>query len=260
MISRIALLVIVCVASLAAVSATAADWVVGAGAGLTPDYQGSEDYTPTPVISVRGQNLYHPDTYVQLTGPRLKSNLLPHANFRIGPSAEYILKRGFFDIDNDAVDAMAASDDGFMLGILLGYDIKIDDVTAVGLEFEPRYDITGNIGGLYTLRGLYRTRSGKWGVNLSVEGTYASDDYMSEFFDVTAANAARSGLTQFNADGGVKDLGLQMALVYRLSRAWSVTGIASFTRLLEDASDSPITDDEGSENQFFGGVTVNHHF
>ena len=97
-------------------------------------------------------------------------------------------------------------------------------------------------------------------MNLSAEGTYASDDYMSEFFDVNASNAARSGLSQFSADGGIKDVGLQMALSYRLSQAWSVTGIAAFTRLLEDAADSPITDDEGSNSQFFGALTVNYHF
>ncbi len=73
MMSRIILPAIVCVASLAAVPAAAADWVVGAGAGLTPDYQGSDDYTRIPVISVRAQNFYHPDTYLHLTGPRFKS-------------------------------------------------------------------------------------------------------------------------------------------------------------------------------------------
>jgi outer membrane scaffolding protein for murein synthesis (MipA/OmpV family) len=30
--------------------------------------------------------------------------------------------------------------------------------------------------------------------------------------------------------------------------------------MVEDAADSPVVDDEGSEHQFVAGVTVNFHF
>jgi outer membrane protein len=41
---------------------------------------------------------------------------------------------------------------------------------------------------------------------------------------------------------------------------WSVTALASYTRLLDDAADSPIVDDAGDANQFFGGALINYRF
>jgi outer membrane scaffolding protein for murein synthesis (MipA/OmpV family) len=37
-------------------------------------------------------------------------------------------------------------------------------------------------------------------------------------------------------------------------------GLLSFKRLLDNAENSPVTDDEGAENQFFGGVLVYYKF
>ena len=37
-------------------------------------------------------------------------------------------------------------------------------------------------------------------------------------------------------------------------------GILRYTRLVGDAEDSPVVDDEGDENQFFGGVLVKYSF
>jgi outer membrane protein len=47
---------------------------------------------------------------------------------------------------------------------------------------------------------------------------------------------------------------------YRLTEAWSLTGIAAYSRLFSQAADSPIVDDEGNENQFLGGLLVNYSF
>ena len=69
-------------------------WTLGLGAVAFPDYQGSSDYTAAPLWNVRAQNLYHPDTYVQLFGPIFTSNLIPDCDFRLGPMAQYIGKRG----------------------------------------------------------------------------------------------------------------------------------------------------------------------
>ena len=80
---------------------------------------------------------------------------------------------------------------------------------------------------------------------------------MSNYFGINAANAASSGLDQFDADAGFKDASLELSATWRLSDRWSLTGLGVYKRLLGDASDSPITDDVGNENQFLAGVLVN---
>jgi len=92
------------------------------------------------------------------------------------------------------------------------------------------------------------------------ESTYASQNYMSNSFGVDAQDAARSGLQQFEASDGIKDATFRAALTYKLNRSWSFTGVASVKQLLGDAADSPITDDEGSKTQLFGGATINCSF
>jgi outer membrane scaffolding protein for murein synthesis (MipA/OmpV family) len=77
---------------------------------------------------------------------------------------------------------------------------------------------------------------------------------------VSAAGAAKSGLSTYNPDAGFKDVAIGTSLTYRFSQRWSVTGLAKYALLIGDAdNDSPVTD-EGSEGQFIGGFMVNLSF
>ena len=240
--------------------AFAIEWTIGAGVGVTPDYEGSEDYEPVPLWNLTARDLYDPNTYVQVVGPKLNSNFLADENFRLGLSGQYVFERD--DVDNDRVDDLKDTDDGVLLGALIGYDFKLDGGRVLGIEFDPRWDIQDDIGGLFTLRLKYAAPfgGGAWMFRGGVESTYASEDYMEEYFGINSRDASRSGLDRFDADDGIKDFGLNVALTYRFTDNWSTTGSASYKRLLSDAEDSPVTDDEGSANQFFAGLLINYSF
>ena len=92
-------------------NAFALDLSIAAGAGVAPDYEGSEDYDPVPLWNLKGSDLYHERTFVQIVGPRLTSNLLPHDNIRLGLSGQYVFERD--DVDNDAVDDLEKTDDDY---------------------------------------------------------------------------------------------------------------------------------------------------
>ena len=145
---------------------------------------------------------------------------------------------------------------------MVGYDFDMSGNRVVGVEFDGRWDTSDEIGGLFTLRAKYRApfSSGNWIFDGGVESTYASAEYMNEFFGVSTAGAARSGLQQFDAESGIKDVGVNAGLTYKINPKWSATGLASFKRLLGDAEDSPVTDDEGDASQFFIGVLINISF
>jgi hypothetical protein len=53
--------------------ASAVEVTIGAGAGVSPDYEGSDDYEAVPLWNLRVDDLYHPATFIQLLGPRLIS-------------------------------------------------------------------------------------------------------------------------------------------------------------------------------------------
>ena len=102
--------------------------------------------------------------------------------------------------------------------------------------------------------------AGSWRFHGGVASTYATEDYMDEYFSINAADSARSGLSTFNADEGFKDVVLDASLTYQFAGNWSATGSLKYTRLLGDAADSPVTDDVGDENQLFSGLVINYSF
>ena len=239
-------------------SGMAVEWSVGAGVGIAPDYEGSDDYEAVPLLNQQARDLYHPKTYVQLKGTKLNSNFLPSDHWRLGLSAQYIFERN--DVDNNKVDNLSKTDSGFMIGIMGGYDFDVGK-GVLGLEVDARFDPQDEIGGLVTLRAKYKQPLGDSFVfSAGVDTTYGTDDYMDEFFGVGTKNSARSGLSTYNPDAGFKDIGLQAALTYKFTPRWSVTGLGRYARLIGDADDdSPIVD-VGSENQFLAGVLVGFSF
>jgi outer membrane protein len=90
--------------------------------------------------------------------------------------------------------------------------------------------------------------------------TVASDDYMETYFGVDAADSARSGLSTFDADSGVKDWSLALGATYDVNDSWSLGIFGLYKLLLDDASDSPVVDDAGEENQFIGGIFTTYTF
>jgi MipA family protein len=232
---------------------------LGAGAGVAPDYEGSDEYEAVPLWNLNVSNLYHPKTYVQVFGPLLRSNFIPDDHWRLGVAGQFIKKRD--NVHNNQVDRLKSVDASAMLGLIGGYDFLADPRQDLVLEVEARQDVANDNGFLATIRGAYRGRlTDSLGGVAFVGSTWADDDYMKSYFGIDAANAAASGLDQFNANEGFKDVSFGGALSYRFLERWSVAVLGTYARLLNDAKDSPIVDDVGDANQFFGGALINYQF
>jgi outer membrane protein len=235
------------------------NFTLGAGAGAAPEYEGSDDYEFVPLWNLRAGNLYHPKTFVQVIGPRLRSNFLPSDHWRLGVAGQFIKERD--DVGNNQVDDLEKVDPSVMLGAMGGYDFLADPQRDLALELEARQDVANDNGFLATVRGVYGARlTDSWRVDASVGSTWADEDYMSSYFGIDAADAARSGLDQYSADEGFKDVSFGGGATYRLFERVSISALATYTRLINDAADSPVVDDVGDENQFFAGALVNYTF
>ena len=227
-------------------------FTLGAGAGFAPDYEGSDDYTAVPLLFGRAQR---DDFFVTLEANTLRANLLPHPVFQIGPVLRYRPERD--DVDSDAVDDLADVDAAVEAGVFAGFEAggwhgRVEATQ----DFADAHD-----GWLVGLRGGYRAvLLPDLSLNTTAFATYASEDYMETYFGIDAADAARSGLDTFDADSGFKDVGLSLAARYGRREGFGVTAIAAYKRLLDDAADSPVVDDEGSADQFFGGLLVSYGF
>ena len=215
----------------------AANVSIGGGVGFAPDYEGSEDYeaVPVPFADVKFDN----GMFVKLLGLNLRANLIPSDMWRLGPVYNYRAERD--DVDN--------SFGGFVI-----------DNWFVSLEYMA--DMGDAYDGWYSkLKGGYNwVINNSWALSIGASTTYANDDYMQTYFGVSRKDAARSGLDRYNADSGIKDVGIDLGLNWIINQNWSTKGIASYTRLVGDADDDSPVVDEGDEGQFFGAVLVVYTF
>jgi len=250
LIKFLTLLAVLC---LIAPAVQAADVSVGGGLGFKPDYEGSSDYeaVPVPFANVKFGN----GMFVKLLGLNLRANLIPDKMWNLGPVYNYRAERD--DVDNNAVDDMKKVSDANELGLFGGFNI---DNWFVSLEFLA--DMGDAYDGWYSkLRGGYNwIINPSWALSIGASTTYADDDYMQTYFGVSRKDAARSGLDRYNADSGIKDVGLDLGLNWIITQSWSAKGIASYTQLVGDADDDSPVVDEGSEGQFFGAALVVYTF
>ena len=239
---------------------------VGLGVGVNPDYEGSDDYEGVPALF--GQYMWASGRYVELGGTagseqaaRLSANIISRdwsTALTFGPLLQYRLERD--GVDERQVDSLKKVDDATELGAFLGlktgpWSLELAFAADVSDEHE---------GSLVYLTGGY-----EWPVNdrflldFSVSGTYADSDYMETYFSVDSKNRGTSTLPDYNASSGIKDAGLSVTGIYQFNQTWGMVGSVSWTRMLNDAEDSPLVDGQGGvgdENQFGGVLAVTYSF
>ena len=239
---------------LVAGTAWAAKGTVGLGLGMAPDYEGSDDNEAVPMFM--GNYVYDSGRSISLMGPKLKANLLASRKVRFGPVLNY--RAGRSDVDNNKVDDMSNIDAAFEAGLFAAMDI--DNFL---LNLDVLFDVSDTHEG-YTVQASagYRWKaSSTLTITPTVVLTGADGDYMDTYFSVDRKDANRSGLPYYNAgDGDLKDVGINVTAHYTPWEKWGIMGIVSYKKLLNDAKDTPIVDDEGNDKQLTLGVMATYRF
>ncbi len=232
--------------------------IVGVAGGIAPDYFGSDDIqgvgAPFFRWTFEGQ-----ERYLQLLATELSFNVLDHPNFQLGPVLNYRFGRDD-DVDDDVVKNMEEIDDTFEVGIMAAYVWK--DKANPRHRFIASAEVLGDVGDEYG--GWLAMASARYwypiskplDVLIGLGTTYGNSQFMDTYFGVSSADAARTGLSRFDADNGFRDVNIPAALVFHFSENWHLAAGVKYFRLLDDASDSPITDDRGSADQVFAGFGV----
>ena len=70
------------------------------------------------------------------------------------------------------------------------------------------------------------------------------------YFGISAEESADSGLAAFDPGGGLYEAGVVFGARYLINDDWGVEGSAGWGRLMNDAADSPIVTEGGSEDQY----------
>lgn len=231
----------------------------GVGAGVLPEYEGSGNYRPIPLLSARLQNGPY---YVRLQGPRLEANLVPSEILSMGPLLNLRFERD--DVENDQVDALSRVGYALEAGAFASARFPVGGTSrqALTLRMDFLHDVTGVHEGYLASPSVEYTAVIRPGVvaSLTLSGTYAGGGYTETYFTITPSGSAASGLPVFRADSGIKDAGLGLDVRYRLSKRLGLVALARWTRILGDARESPIVDRVGDPNQIFGGLLLSWRF
>ncbi len=233
-------------------------WVValGGGAGFGTDYEGSDDYefSPIPAWQISYKNML----FVEGIGLRL--NAVPLIASEASPiSAGPIVQagRGREADDNKALKNLGDIDAGVDVGGFVGADFGIVAFNATVLKNvgDGHEGTVANFAVGYN-HGFSDKLFGSFGLSAS----WADDNYMSKFFGITAAQSLKSGYRKFDAEAGFKNVGVDVGLLYKFTDKISAGASVGYSRLLDNAADSPLVKDQGSADQFSGGLIVNYQF
>lgn len=232
------------------------DWTLtlGVEGRVLPTYQGSDDYTfmPSPLIDVRRagtpRRFRSPDDGASF-------GLFETSTFRIGPTVR--VRRGRDADDDSSLRGMGDVDWTIEPGLFAefwpmawlrtraevrhgfgGHEGWVSDLTA---------DIVVPVTSQLTLSGGPRLR-------------LADADALNPYFGVTAAQSAASGLPAYSAGGGVQYIGVGAMARYEWSPQWATHFFVEYTRLQDDAADSPLVALRGSPDQVQIGIGASYSF
>jgi outer membrane protein len=230
--------------------------VIGVGGGMFPDYLGSDDYTAGAAPFFRwtfaGQ-----ERYIQFLVTELSFNVLNHPNFALGPVVNYRFGRDD-DVDDEVVQEMEEIEDTVEAGIFASYTWRENNNPRNRFiaSAEALFDVGGEHDGWVAMASARYWLPVSRPIDLlfGVGATYGSSSYMDTYFGVDTTDAARTGLSSFEADAGFRDVNAQFAAVFHFSESWHVGAGVKYFNLMSDASDSPIVDDRGDASQFVYGI------
>ena len=237
---------------------------VGLGVISKPDYEGSDENKT--LVAPFGKYVWASGRYVRLGGSggsesagRLSLNLATSDALTFGPLLQYRLKRDD-DVDNKQAKRMKEVDAATELGAFVGF--KTGPLSA---ELSFAADVSDEHDGYVVyLKGDYELmKTSKVILSMGVDTSWADSNYMETYFGVNTKNVGTSGLPFYKPDSGFKDIGLNLTGMYFFNKTWGIAANTSYTRMLNDAEDSPLVEGSqgvGDKNQLSAVLAVTYSF
>jgi MipA family protein len=233
-------------------------FTVALGAGMRPDYVGSDDYHFIPAGGLRGMigpvGISTRSTYLYADFfPRNASKI----DFDVGPIVGVNFNRTGH-IEDDLVKLLPDRDTAIEAGAFVG--ISLHDITnpydTLSFRLDAKHDIAGAHKSTVVSPNIeFSTPLSRFTyVSFSTGLDFVSDKYARYYYGITPAEALISGLPAFDPDGGMEKwrLGalINQSITGDLTHGISIWGTAEYSHLTGDMKDSPIVSLRGSASQW----------
>lgn len=231
---------------------------LGAGGLVTPDYTGSKSYLFQPLPYV---DATYGETAALSYQDGLTVNAVHLGDFAAGPVARLRFGRSVSD-DRSVLRGLGDIGPSVELGGFAAYDagpVNLRGVVAQDVAGGHR-GLVAEFGASYT-RPVFGTSAGPWLLIAGPSLTVVDGRYNRSVFGITPSQSRLSGRPVFRPGGGLEGAGFSATVVVPVTRRIAVTALAGYSRLLSDATRSPIVrDGVGSSNQFIGGLFLTYRF
>jgi len=246
---------------------------IGAGVIYQPDYVGSDEYEamPLPLASVAWENdsqighgigIYNAELSV-IDGLQIQTYRNGYDSHEVQLSLGVKPEFGRDEDDNDALRGMGDIDPHAIGSLIIEYgpkEKKSKNFITGSVEVDA--DITGQTDGITASAGIALNHAvgERMLISHGPEVQWANKDYMQAYFGVDSTQAARSAYNQYNPDSGIQGVKYKVSAQYRYSESIGIVMIGQYEKLLGDAADSPLVDQEGNDNQFSIIAGVSYKF
>lgn len=267
-----ALLLTLTLASLAQAKTT---FTLGAGGAYGPDYNGSDDYefSALPLIGIEwesekptGQGFdfgLHGIALGTLDGLQIETLRFQKGNHRLGVKIGLGYEFGRDEDDNGALRGLDDIDP-YVTGILkLSYGpAEMRRKHYITGEVALEGDLSGETDSLTVSAEVKANHAigGKTIISHGPHAIWANDDHMQAYFGIDSKQAANSVYDVYRADSGIQDVGYSITTKYRLTDHIGLMVSGKYDRLVSDAADSPLVDQEGSDDQYTILTGVSYRF
>jgi outer membrane scaffolding protein for murein synthesis (MipA/OmpV family) len=210
----------------------AQEWNVSVGAGfrIEPKFEGADDFKIAPVPWVSADF----GRYVSVNTRGVTINAWDYEGLSVKGRLGYDLGRD--SSDDRHLHGLGDVDAGAVLGLDLAYDLEPVEIK---LEVDK---IVGGSDGLTAKFGVaYTVPIDRFTFSIGPSVTWADSNYMESYFGVTDRQSRRSGLSDFDADAGIKRIDLELSGMVMIDEHWWVRGEVTFGALTGDAADSPVS-------------------
>lgn len=232
--------------------------VAGAGAFVTPNYSGDDNYRVLALPFVRLSR-----------GEKFWASVPEGANYMFHNKGPLTLsaKAGIAfprDEDNDSLFAVSGGTSTELLGLGdLGTSIELGGAAAY--DFGPVTLSAGlrrGIGGHGAWVGdaslsftkVFKTPGPPIAMILTPNIKFGDADLTQSYYGITPEQSLRTGLAEFTTDGGIYSAGLNALTFIPTSRKSAFIVFGSVRELVGDAADSPLVRERGASTQAAVGL------
>ncbi|MEE2691835.1 MAG: MipA/OmpV family protein [Pseudomonadota bacterium] len=225
---------------------------LGVGPIVRPDYFGSNDYelAADPQAYVKFRN------FLFLADDGADFALFGFSRFSFGPTIRLVRDRE--ESDNSALVGLGDVGRTFEFGGFAATTL----LNRYSIRFKVRHGLkTGHRGTIVdasTTALLFRY--GRLSTSLTAQASWIGNRYADAYFTVTPEQSLASGLPEYDANAGFRDIGGSFNAYINIGKRWSLNPYFTYNYIFDNIADTPIIALEGDRNQYTAGFHIMREF